>query len=75
MQDIYYRKAKEEGWRARSAFKLLQIDEAFNIFEGGLYHVGYHRLSTLTLKKSSKVHVFWLLLRSSVCLVMQEWSV
>mmetsp|Transcript_8625 Transcript_8625/g.14866 ORF Transcript_8625/g.14866 Transcript_8625/m.14866 type:complete len:306 (-) Transcript_8625:111-1028(-) len=33
-RDIYYRKAKEEGWRARSAFKLLQIDEAFNIFEG-----------------------------------------
>ena len=29
-----YRKAKEEGWRARSAFKLLQIDDAFNIFEG-----------------------------------------
>ncbi|KAJ6348612.1 hypothetical protein OIU77_006231 [Salix suchowensis] len=26
-RDIYYRKAKEEGWRARSAFKLLQIDE------------------------------------------------
>ncbi|CAN7037131.1 unnamed protein product [Brassica oleracea var. botrytis] len=33
-KDIYYRKAKEEGWRARSAFKLLQIDEAFNIFQG-----------------------------------------
>lgn len=33
-QDIYYRKAKEEGWRARSAFKLLQIDESFNIFDG-----------------------------------------
>ncbi|GAY50681.1 hypothetical protein CUMW_128590 [Citrus unshiu] len=32
-RDIYYRKAKEEGWRARSAFKLLQIDEEFNIFE------------------------------------------
>ena len=33
-RDIYYRKAKEEGWRARSAYKLLQIDEAFNIFAG-----------------------------------------
>ncbi|XP_013589105.1 PREDICTED: putative tRNA (cytidine(32)/guanosine(34)-2'-O)-methyltransferase [Brassica oleracea var. oleracea] len=33
-KDIYYRKAKEEGWRARSAFKLLQIDEEFNIFQG-----------------------------------------
>ena len=28
------RKAKEEGWRARSAFKLLQIDEAFQILTG-----------------------------------------
>mmetsp|Transcript_16978 Transcript_16978/g.47408 ORF Transcript_16978/g.47408 Transcript_16978/m.47408 type:complete len:305 (-) Transcript_16978:163-1077(-) len=33
-RDIYYRKAKEDGWRARSAYKLLQINEAFNIFEG-----------------------------------------
>ena len=33
-RDIYYRKAKEEGWRARSAFKLLQIDEDFDVFTG-----------------------------------------
>ncbi|KAJ1984747.1 putative tRNA (cytidine(32)/guanosine(34)-2'-O)-methyltransferase [Dimargaris cristalligena] len=33
-RDIYYRLAKEQGWRARSAFKLLQVDEEFNIFEG-----------------------------------------
>lgn len=33
-RDIYYRLAKEEGWRARSAFKLLQIDELFGIFKG-----------------------------------------
>lgn len=33
-RDIFYRKAKEEGWRARSAYKLLQIDEAFDIFSG-----------------------------------------
>ncbi|EGF81283.1 hypothetical protein BATDEDRAFT_10491 [Batrachochytrium dendrobatidis JAM81] len=32
-RDIYYRLAKEQGWRARSAFKLLQIDEEYNIFE------------------------------------------
>ena len=31
-RDIYYRKAKEEGWRARSAFKLMQLDESFDIF-------------------------------------------
>ena len=33
-RDIYYRKAKEEGWRARSAFKLLQIDEEFHLLRG-----------------------------------------
>lgn len=44
-RDIYYRKAKEEGWRARSAFKLLQIDDAFNIFEGKL---GGHNLCANT---------------------------
>lgn len=32
-RDIYYRLAKENGWRARSAFKLLQINEEFNIFK------------------------------------------
>lgn len=31
-RDIYYRAGKEFGFRARSAFKLLQIDEAFHIF-------------------------------------------
>ena len=30
-RDVYYRLAKEEGWRARSAFKLMQIDEEFKI--------------------------------------------
>ncbi|CAN0288151.1 unnamed protein product, partial [Discosporangium mesarthrocarpum] len=33
-RDIYYRKAKEVGFRARSAFKLLQLDEEFDLFEG-----------------------------------------
>lgn len=33
-RDLYYRRAKEDGWRARSAFKLLQINEQFNIFHG-----------------------------------------
>ena len=33
-RDAYYRLAKEQGWRARSAFKLLQLDEEFDLFEG-----------------------------------------
>jgi tRNA (cytidine32/guanosine34-2'-O)-methyltransferase len=33
-RDIYYRKAKELGFRARSAFKLLQIDHDYKLFEG-----------------------------------------
>ena len=32
-RDIYYRKAKEVGFRARSAFKLLQLDETFHLFK------------------------------------------
>ena len=33
-RDIYYRLAKERGYRARSAFKLLHVDEEFNLFRG-----------------------------------------
>ena len=33
-RDIYYRRAKEEGWRARSAYKLLHVDEEFDLFGG-----------------------------------------
>ena len=40
-RDIYYRLAKEQGWRARSAFKLLQIDEEFNIFEGNKLNLNF----------------------------------
>lgn len=32
-RDLYYRRAKEEGWRARSAFKLLQLNEQFHLFK------------------------------------------
>uniref|UniRef100_A0A8B9G6Y8 Uncharacterized protein n=1 Tax=Amazona collaria TaxID=241587 RepID=A0A8B9G6Y8_9PSIT len=33
-RDIYYRLAKEQGWRARSAFKLLQLEQRFQLFQG-----------------------------------------
>lgn len=36
-RDVFYRLAKEEGWRARSAFKLMQIEDNFGIFDGGLH--------------------------------------
>lgn len=33
-RDLYYRRAKEDGWRARSAFKLLQLNDQFQLFKG-----------------------------------------
>jgi len=35
-RDIYVRQSKVDGYRARSAYKLLEIDEKFKIFKGGL---------------------------------------
>ncbi|KAJ6261204.1 hypothetical protein Dda_3872 [Drechslerella dactyloides] len=32
-RDSYYRLAKEQGYRARSAYKLLQLDAQFNLFK------------------------------------------
>jgi len=34
-KDHYYRKAKEEGYRARSAYKLLQINQKFHLIKKG----------------------------------------
>lgn len=33
-RDVYYYQAKSMGYRARSAFKLIDIDKTFNIFKG-----------------------------------------
>jgi len=35
-RDIYVRQSKIDGYRARSAYKLKEIDEKFKIFKGGM---------------------------------------
>ena len=35
-RDTYVRQSKVDGYRARSAYKLIEIDEKFNIFESGM---------------------------------------
>ena len=36
-RDIYVRQSKIDGYRARSAYKLIEIDEKFKIFKGGMF--------------------------------------
>ncbi len=36
-RDIYVRQSKVDGYRARSAYKLMEIDEKFKIFKGGMF--------------------------------------
>ena len=35
-RDIYVRQSKVDGYRARSVYKLIEIDEKFKIFRGGM---------------------------------------
>ena len=35
-RDIYVRQSKVDGYRARSAYKLIEINEKFKVFKGGL---------------------------------------
>jgi len=35
-KDTYVRQSKVDGYRARSAYKLIEIDEKFRIFKGGM---------------------------------------
>jgi len=35
-RDIYVRQSKIDGYRARSVYKLIEIDEKFKIFKGGI---------------------------------------
>lgn len=46
-RDVFYRLAKEEGFRARSAFKLLQINDQFPIFKGKSNLPNYNHLCPL----------------------------
>ena len=36
-RDIYVRQSKVDGYRARSAYKLIEIDEKFKIFKSGMF--------------------------------------
>ena len=36
-RDTYVRQSKVDGYRARSAYKLIEINEKFKIFKGGMY--------------------------------------
>ena len=36
-RDIYVRQSKVDGYRARSAYKLIEIDEKVKIFRGGMF--------------------------------------
>ena len=35
-RDTYVRQSKVDGYRARSAYKLIEIDEKFKVFKGGI---------------------------------------
>ena len=35
-RDIYVRQSKVDGYRARSVYKLIEIDEKFKIFKDGM---------------------------------------
>ena len=39
VRDTYYKKAKQEGYRSRAAYKLLELQERFRIFKTGQFIV------------------------------------
>lgn len=50
LQDIYYRKAKEQGYRARSAYKLIQLDDTFQLLDGNHASHAAHMFVTRALR-------------------------
>lgn len=79
-RDIYYRLAKSNGWRARSAYKLLQIDEHFKIFKGKPFE--YHcltfrlqvKLSIRHYKKTNDVVIVDVTKVVDLCAAPGSWS-
>jgi 23S rRNA (uridine2552-2'-O)-methyltransferase len=39
LRDTYYKKAKQQGYRSRAAYKLLELQERFGIFKTGQFVV------------------------------------
>ena len=56
-RDVFYRKAKEAGYRARSAFKLLQIDAEFDLFGFDGHQPQHHHVDEVrqSLETSSAI--------------------
>lgn len=75
-RDIYYRQAKEEGYRARSAFKLLQIDQVFHVLDG---KNGFLHTTELSYERIIKMGIFSLIFPGvnrvvDLCAAPGSWS-
>ena len=52
-RDTYVKQSKVDGYRARSAYKLIEIDEKFKIFKGGLSIIDIPPLKILNFSSIS----------------------
>ena len=68
-RDAYYRLAKEQAWRARSAFKLLHLDETFNLLGPDV-----HRVVDLCAAPGSWSQVLSRVLIKGECLGRRAWE-
>ena len=65
------RLAKEEGWRARSAFKLMQINEEFNIFKVAASYIDSY---TLMWWLMIGWLIVWLTIYSKFCCLLFQFQ-